>query len=61
MKILFATKIGEPDYMEQLITEDEAKIEPAKAWATKNGFDRLRVAEIDLSQVPNFANTINKR
>ena len=59
MKILWATKIGEPDHHEQLITEQSDKIEPASKWAIDNGFDRLRVADVDLTTVPDFAGTIN--
>ena len=57
-KVLFATKIGEPDYMEDLITEKEDRIEAAKAWAKKNGYDRFREANIDLSTKPNFTKTL---
>ena len=59
-KILFATKIGSPDYMEQLITENSDLIEDAKKWCVKNGFDRIRVATIDLTEKPDFAKTIKK-
>lgn len=60
MKILFAVKIGDEDWQEQLITEDESKIEAASQWAGRNGFDRLRVAEIDMSSKPDFTKTINR-
>lgn len=56
MKILFAVKTGDEDWQEQLITEQEDKIEAAKQWAKANGFDRLRVADVDLSKPPDFAN-----
>ena len=59
MKILWGTKKGDPEYMEQLITEDETRIEDAKRWAARNGFDRLRVANIDLSAPPDFTETLN--
>jgi hypothetical protein len=61
VKVLWATKIGEPDYAEQLITEVPERIEAAKQWALANGFDRLRVATIDLGQVPDFAATVRRR
>lgn len=61
MKILFAVKIGNEDWQEELITEDESRIEAASKWAVDNGFDRLRVAEIDLNEKPDFTKTINKR
>jgi hypothetical protein len=59
-KILFGTKVGDPDYMEQLITEVEERIPAAKRWALANGFDRLRVADIDLSTAPDFTKTIQQ-
>ncbi len=60
MKILFAVKIGNEDWQEQLITEQEHLIEGASKWAIANGFDRLRVAEINLYEKPDFTKTINK-
>lgn len=55
----WATKKGRPDYEEQLITEDSAKIAAASEWAKANGFDRLRVSEWDGS-APDFASTVNR-
>lgn len=59
VKVLFATKKGEPDYMEQLITEKSEAINDASKWALVNGFDRLRIATIDLGKKPEFTKTIN--
>lgn len=59
--ILWATKIGDEDWQEQLITEQSDKIEAAKVWALANGFDRLRVATIDDNARPDFAACINVR
>ena len=60
MKVLFAVKIGDADWQEQLITEQSEHIKAASDWALANGFDRLRVAEIDLNSAPQFgANLIN--
>ena len=60
-KVLWATKIGDADWMEQVITEHTERIESASAWAKANGFDRLRVAEIDLGVAPSFgANMLRK-
>ena len=52
--ILWATKIGEPNSNEQLITEDHNQIENARKWALENGFDRIRVSKVDMSTKPNF-------
>jgi hypothetical protein len=58
VKILWATPIGAPDYEEQLITEQSDKIAEASKWAKANGFDRLRVAAIDLDTPPDFTKTL---
>jgi len=58
--ILYAVKKGEPKYMEVIITTDPEKIEEAKLWAEKNGFDRFRIANIDLGEKPDFVGTVNK-
>jgi hypothetical protein len=57
-KILFATRIGDEDWKEELITDNEENIEAAKAWAIKNGFNRIRIAEIDLSIIPDFTKVL---
>lgn len=57
VKVLFAVRIGNEDWQEELITEDASKIEAATAWAKAHGFDRFRVAEIDDSP-PDFAKTV---
>jgi hypothetical protein len=57
-KILFAVRVGEPDYAEHLITEVAARIPAASKWALANGFDRLRVAEID-DGPPDFTKVLN--
>ena len=49
MKVLFAVKIGDADWQEQLITEQSEHIKAASDWALANGFDRLRVVDIDLN------------
>jgi hypothetical protein len=53
-KILWAVKQGEPDWAEQIITENESRFDEAKKWAEANGFDRFRIAEIDMSKKPKF-------
>jgi GNAT superfamily N-acetyltransferase len=56
-KILWAVKKGDPDWKEQVITENEEHIENAKKWATENGFDRFRIQVLDLSTPPDFKKT----
>jgi hypothetical protein len=45
---VFAVKIGNEDWAEELIAEDPADIEAVKQAAMENGYDRIRVAYIDL-------------
>lgn len=59
MKVLFAVKIGEPDYMEEVITENELQIEQAKKWAEENGYDRFRIANINMENPPDFTKALN--
>lgn len=63
MKTLWGIRKGNEDWQEELITEDETKIKAAKKWAQENGFDRLRIADIDLNQNPldGFRNSVAKK
>jgi hypothetical protein len=58
IKVLFAVKIEDEDWQEQLITEHEDRIPDAEEWAKQNGFDRLRIAEIQ-DGIPDFSKTVN--
>lgn len=62
--LLYGCKIGEPDYMEEIlyqckgyVNRDEL-ISAGKAWAEKNGYDRLRVSIVDITKGPDFIKTI---
>lgn len=57
-QVLFGVRIGQPGYAEILLTDKPERIEAAKTWALANGFDRLRVATIDLATPPNFVAAI---
>lgn len=59
VRVLWATKKGEPDYCEELITEVAERIPAARKWAKANGYDRFREADVDLGVKPNFAATLN--
>ena len=64
MQVLFGVKVGAEDWQEEVLTEvdDGYKIDmvAAEELAAKLGYDRLRVAEIDLSAPPEFgANVLN--
>lgn len=64
--LLYGCKIGEPGHMEEILFESkgyvnkEELMEKGKQWAAANGYDRLRIAVVDLSTPPNFAATVRK-
>ena len=57
-RILYGTRKGAPAWQEEIITNQEKRFDEAKAWAKRNGFDRFRVAEIDLTVAPDFTKAI---
>ena len=63
--LLYGCKIGEPNYMEEILyqckgyTNKEKLMVKGKEWAKANGYDRLRIAEINLMDKPDFTKTIN--
>jgi len=63
--LLYGCKINAHKYMEEILyqckgyTNKKELMEKGKQWAEKNGYDRLRISEIDLTQKPNFTKTIN--
>lgn len=60
VKVLYARKANEPEYMEELITENEDKFEAAKEWARGQGYTIFRVATIELDKTPNFGGTVTQ-
>jgi len=57
-QVLYGTKIGEPNYMEDIISIYPSEFKKATEWAKRNRYDRLRVSKIDLSIKPDFKGTI---
>jgi len=63
--ILYGCKVNEPKYMEEILyqckgyTNKNELMEKGKQWANKNGYDRLRITEINLMENPDFKKTIN--
>ncbi len=57
-RILWGIRQGEPDWAVEVISEKESDFPAAAAWALANGFDRLIVREVDLSQAPDFGATV---
>ena len=57
-RILYGTRKGAPAWKEEIITNQEKRFDQAMAWAKRNGFDRFRVAEIDLTVAPDFTKAI---
>lgn len=62
--LLYGCKIGQPDYMEEILyqckgyTNETELMAKGKQWADSNGYDRLRIAKIDLNKKPDFIKTI---
>ena len=62
MKVLYAIRKGAAEYMEEIITTDESRIEAATAWAVTQGFDRFRVASYsDTPERPDFTKVLRVR
>jgi hypothetical protein len=64
--LLYGCKIGQPDYMEEIlyqckgyVNKDEVMAKGTQ-WAKDNGYDRLRISVIDLNTPPNFLQAIKK-
>ena len=63
--ILYGCKIGEPKYMEEILyhckgyVNKEKLMAKGREWAKANGYDRLRITEINLMDKPDFTKTIN--
>ena len=62
--LLYGCKIDQPDHMEEILyqckgyTNKEELMQKGKQWAAENGYNRLRITEIDLNQKPDFIKTI---
>ena len=61
MKVLFGVRKGNESWQEEVISEHEDRFDAAKKWATENGFDRLRIADIDLTTPPDFTKSVRRR
>lgn len=62
MKVLYGTRKGQPDYMEELLLSDatDKQIETVKPLAAAEGFDRFRVAVYsDIPERPDFSKIFN--
>jgi hypothetical protein len=58
--VLWAVKVGDANWQEQLITStsDKAKVAKAREWAQANGFNRFRESHFD-GTAPDFTKTLN--
>ena len=62
--LLWGCKIGEPNYKEEILYECQGYVNTdelmskGEKWARDNGYNRLRISQIDLSTPPNFNKTI---
>jgi hypothetical protein len=63
--LLYGCKADQPDYMEEVLyqckgyTNKEELMQKGKDWAKINGYNRLRIREINLSQKTDFTQAIN--
>lgn len=59
IKVLWGIRAGNEDWQEELLSEgDPSNFEKIKAMAERDGFDRFRVALIDLTLPPDFAKVV---
>lgn len=64
--LLYGCKIGDPKYMEEILyqckgyTNETELMKKGKEWAARNGYDRLRIAKINLATPPDFKGTIRR-
>lgn len=64
--LLYGCKIGDPKYMEEILyqckgyTNETELMKKGEEWAARNGYDRLRIAKIDLATPPDFKGTIRR-
>jgi hypothetical protein len=56
--VLWARKIGAEDWQEEIISTNPTVFEAARKWAVENGFDRFRISELDLNEMPDFSKTV---
>ena len=62
--LLYGCKIDQPDYMEEILyqckgyTNKKELMQKGKDWAEANGYNRLRIREINLSQKTDFVDAI---
>lgn len=68
--VLYGCKIGEPDYMEEVLAEyrrhlskeeKEKEMEKVMAWGKKNGYDRIKFKDVDLLVPPVFGAALVKK
>lgn len=64
--VLWGVKKGEPDYAEEVLyqckgyTNLQDLATKGEQWAEENGYDRLRIAVLDLKEKPNFQQAVNQ-
>ena len=63
--LLYGCKKEDPDHMEEILYQckgyinKEELMQKGKQWADQNGYNRLRLREINLNQKPDFREAIN--
>lgn len=57
-KILWAVRVGNEDWQEEIITINASLHEKATEWAKANGFHKFRVSYNDSSVPPDFTKVL---
>lgn len=58
-KTLWGVKEGDEDWKEHVLCTQVDRFEEVKKLATRDGFGRFRISDLDLNKKPNFKNTVN--
>jgi len=58
-KILYGVRLGNEDWQEEILCTQPKLFEEVKILASKDGFYRFRVAEINLTEKPDFRKAVN--
>ena len=57
-KILYGVRSDNEDWQEEVLCTQEERFDEVKILASKDGFNRFRVAEINLIEKPDFRKTV---
>ena len=58
---LWGVKKGDPAWAETLLSTNPDRFEEIRGLASKDGYWKFRTATIDMTKLPDFGATLNKR